>query len=92
MAATLVRRRDRGVRVILSSGSTGSPKAVAITRCVLIARIAEHARDLAITENSRVMPVHVISGRPGYWTSLAVLAAGGHARFAQAAASLRAAC
>ncbi len=65
------------VRVILSSGSTGSPKPIAVHRSTLAARIAEHIRDLGLTPYSRVMSIHLFSGGPGYWTALATLAAGG---------------
>lgn len=68
---------DTLVRVILSSGSTGSPKPIAVRRCTLAARIAEHIRDLGLAHNSRVVSLHLFSGGPGYWTPLATLAAGG---------------
>jgi acyl-coenzyme A synthetase/AMP-(fatty) acid ligase len=68
---------DALVRIILSSGSTGSPKPIAIRRSALAVRIAEHIRDLGLTHSSRVMSMHQLSGGPGYWTSLATLAAGG---------------
>lgn len=68
---------DTTVRIILSSGTTGSPKAVCVRREALAARISEHIRDLGLAYDSRVMPLHQMSGGPGYWTCLATLAAGG---------------
>lgn len=67
---------DTLVRVILSSGSTGSPKPIAIHRHTLAARIAEHIRDLGLAPGSRILSLHLFSGGPGYWTALATLAAG----------------
>jgi 2,3-dihydroxybenzoate-AMP ligase len=65
------------VHIVLSSGSTGLPKAIPVTRRVQMARIEEHVRDFGLTQHSRFITAHPMSNGPCYWTMLATLSVGG---------------
>ncbi|MFF5105922.1 amino acid adenylation domain-containing protein [Streptomyces sp. NPDC000134] len=63
--------------VVLTSGTTGPPKAVAVHRAALVDRLLARAEALRLTPEDRVLHSAPVSAETSVWQTLAPLLAGG---------------